>query len=139
MATARLAGTLDSGDVLVHPFQQLAPLLRRGSRNGLEVAPSETDVRKDSCVANVKVQERPRPEVEVRRIPSDVPESVDLAKSVDKIRKAHAITVNARVLVDSWGSAVGEGCTPVAGHGSMMSRRFGSVERNWWARVDGPV
>jgi hypothetical protein len=123
----------------VHPFQQLAPLLRRGSRNGLEVAPSETHVRKDSCVANVKVQERPRPEMEVRRIPSDVPESVDMAKSGDKIRKAHAITVNARVLVDSWGSAVGEAYAPVPGHGSMMSRRIGAVERNSSALVRGRV
>jgi hypothetical protein len=125
--------------VFSHLGQQLLPLLRRGSRNGLEVAPSETDVRKDSCVANVKVQERPRPEVEVRRIPSDVPESLDLAKSGDKIRKAHAITVNGRVLADPWGSAVGEGWLPVPGHGSMMSRRIGAVERNSSALVRGRV
>ena len=82
--------------MITHTCEQLLTFLWRRSPHRLKVAISEPDVGVHVFVVHVKVQERPRPKMEIRRFAPNIDQAVHSPKRVEQMVVCHADAISGR-------------------------------------------
>jgi hypothetical protein len=95
-SASRLLQILQPLDMITNTREQHLTFLWCRSPYPFEVAISEPDVGVHSLVVYVKMQERPRPKMEIRRIAPHIDQAIYSPKRIEQLLVRHADTITGR-------------------------------------------
>ena len=82
--------------MITHTREQLLTFPWRRSPDRFKVATSEPDVGVHAFVVHVKMQERPRPKMEIRRVAPNIDQAIHSPKRIEQLVVCHADAITGR-------------------------------------------